>query len=95
MMNMSSVRRLMRLMRRRVRPHSHGSAVRASSASATYRQRQKDAAKRILTLSRRTKPALLLAFWAGALALGYVFGWKTLEPRWSQLAKDYAARDDL
>jgi O-antigen ligase len=27
--------------------------------------------------------------------LGYAFGWKTLEPRWSQLPKDYAARDAI
>jgi hypothetical protein len=72
-----------------------GSAVAGASASASYLQRQRDAVRRILALSPRTKPALVLVFWAGALALGYAFGWKALEPRWSQLPKDYAARDDM
>jgi hypothetical protein len=75
--------------------HQRGSALMRSSASATYLQRKKDAVKRILALSPRTRPALLLGFCAGALVLGYAFGWKTLQPRWSQLAKDYAVRNDM
>lgn len=85
--------------------HRHGSrsgaepqrspAVLRSGAPATYLQRQKDAVKRIFTIPRRTRPALLLAFWAGALVLGCVFGWKALQHRWPQLPKDYAARDDI
>jgi hypothetical protein len=42
----------------------------------------------------RTRP-LLLWFCAGALVLGYALGWKALQPRWSQLGKDYAARGDI
>jgi hypothetical protein len=75
-------------------PH-RGSAMMRSGASATYRQPRQDAVKRILTLSSRTRPALLLGFCAGALVLGYVFGWKMLEPRWSHFAEDYAFRDIL
>ena len=75
--------------------HQRGSALMRSSASATYLQRKKDAVKRILALSPRTRPALLLGFCAGALGLGYAFGWKTLQHRWSQLAKDYAVRNDM
>ena len=44
---------------------------------------------------RRARVALLLAFWAGALVLGWALGWKALEPRWSQLAKDHAAREAM
>jgi len=44
---------------------------------------------------RRARVALLLAFWAGALVLGCALGWKALEPRWSQLAKDHAAREAM
>jgi hypothetical protein len=75
--------------------HQRGSVMMRSSASATYAQRRQDAAKRILTLFPRTRSALLLGFCAGVLVLGYVFGWKTLQPRWSQLARDYAVRDDM
>jgi hypothetical protein len=75
--------------------HQRGSAMMRSSASTAYLQRRKDAVRRILTLPRRNRPALLLGFCAGALVLGYAFGWKTLQPRWSGLARDYAARDDI
>ena len=66
-----------------------------AGASAPYLQRKKQAMSRILTLSRRARPTLLLVFWAGVLVLGYALGWKALEPRWSQLARDYAARDGI
>jgi hypothetical protein len=75
--------------------HQRGSVLRPSSASTTYPQRRQDAAKRVLTLPRRTRSALLLGFCAGALVLGYVFGWKRLQPRWSDLARDYAVRDEM
>jgi hypothetical protein len=75
--------------------HHSGSAARHSNAPATFLQRKQDAVKRILNLSPRTKPALLLVFCTGALTLGYALGWKTLQPRWAELAKDYAARDAI
>ena len=75
--------------------HQRRSALRPSSASTTYPQRRHDAVKRSLALPRRTRSALLLGFCAGALVLGYVFGWKRLQPRWSELARDYAVRDEM
>jgi hypothetical protein len=75
--------------------HQRSPAMMRSGASAPYLQRKKEAMNRILTLSRRARPTLLLVFWAGALVLGYGLGWKALEPRWSQLARDYAARDGI
>ena len=44
---------------------------------------------------RKRTRSLLLWFCAGALLLGYAFGWKALQPRWSQLAKDFTTRDDM
>jgi hypothetical protein len=89
-----SVRRARRRSRSGGEPEC-GSGLRPSSASTTYPERRQDAAKRSLTLPRRTRSVLLLGFCAGALVLGYVFGWKKLQPRWSELARDYAVRDDM
>jgi len=69
--------------------------LRPSTASTTYPQRRQDEAKRIITLPRRTQSALLLGFCAGALVRGDVFGGKRRQPRWSELARDYAVRDEL
>ena len=44
---------------------------------------------------RQSRSALLLWFCAGVLVLGFAFGWKTLQPRWSRLARDYAARNAI
>jgi len=65
------------------------------AGTALLLKRKKDAVKRIFTLSRRNRPALVVGFCAGALLLGYAFGWKALQPRWSQFEKDYAARDNI
>ena len=66
-----------------------------SDASEGHSQRKKDAVRRVLRIPRQARPVLLVWFWAGALLLGYTFGWKALRPRWSELAKDYAARDAI
>jgi O-antigen ligase len=51
--------------------------------------RQPDRRTRAVTL------ACLLLFFAGALALGFALGWKTLKPRMAHLGKDYNTREQM